>query len=78
MPTIKYFGEIAEKTGVSSENFNVEEHSIAAIVDKLQKKYDFKEGEFKIAVNHTLVEQHSAIEIQESDEIALLSAFAGG
>lgn len=78
MLTIHYFGEIAEKTGLTSEKLHTQGQQISTVLAKLQKKYALENGEFQVAVNHELIDPSQDREVTETDEIALLSAFAGG
>ncbi len=78
MLTIHYFGEIAEKTGLTSEKLHSQGQHISTVLAELQKKYALENGEFQVAVNHELIDLSQDLELTETDEIALLSAFAGG
>ena len=78
MLTIHYFGEIAEKTGLESEKLNFRNLKCSVLMHQLQEKYNLNKGDFQVAVNHNLIDLSIDREIYESDEIALLSAFAGG
>lgn len=78
MLTIHYFGEIAEKTGLTSEKLHSQGQQISTVLAKLQKKYALENGEFQVAVNHEFIDPSQDREVTETDEIALLSAFAGG
>lgn len=78
MLKVQYFGEIAEKTGKNSEKVALDAQNVTALVANLKEKYNFRDGDFQLAVNHELVNAHGALELSEEDEVALLSAFAGG
>lgn len=78
MFTVQYYGEIAEKAGKNIEEINLENHSLAAVLEMVMAKYDLKKGDFQIALNHEVVDQESEYELDKNDELALLSAFAGG
>lgn len=74
---ITYFGEIADKTCKNSEN--VEKiSSINSLILFLKDNYELNESDFHIAINHSLLESSAEKNLDETDEIAVLSAFAGG
>jgi len=74
---IKYFGEVAEKTGKSSELLELQEPSISHLIEHLKLEYRLNSSIIKIAINQELVtdDQQS---LSQDDEIAVLSPFAGG
>jgi molybdopterin converting factor small subunit len=78
MLTIHYFGEIADKTGLKSEKLESRGQQISLVLAELQEKYALQNGEFQVAVNHQLIDVSQDQKVSETDEIALLSAFAGG
>jgi len=78
MLTVYYFGEIADKTGLTSEKMDPQEQQISVILQALKEKYALQNGEFQVAVNHELIDLSQDLKVTETDEIALLSAFAGG
>ncbi|HEA30890.1 MAG TPA: MoaD/ThiS family protein [Leeuwenhoekiella sp.] len=78
MLTIHYFGEIADKTGRTSEKLQPQGKQVSALLEALQEKYALQHDEFQVAVNHQLIDLSADMEVEETDEIALLSAFAGG
>lgn len=76
--TIKYFGAIAEQTGVTEETLDF--HTIGSEVSQLKvyciEKYGLIDDDtFQVAVNQEL---NKVGPIQDGDEIALLPPFAGG
>ncbi len=73
--TVKYYGEVAEKAQKEEEIINIEESNTQAILDYLKQTYGLAQ-EVKVAVNLELVT--SATTIESTDEIAILSQFAGG
>jgi len=73
---IKYFGEIAEKTGKSSEAIAIEKLNTTSILKFLKQQYAIADKGIQIAINQELVTEEIAV--LESDEIAILSPFAGG
>ncbi len=74
---IKYFGEIADKTNKTSEEIeNISNFSL--LIDFLQQKYGLELEDYQIAVNHELTDLENEEIFADADEIAILSAFAGG
>lgn len=73
-----YFGKIADVANKSSENISLKENSIASLIDFLQEKYQLALDDMQIAVNHNLVSKSDELMLKETDEVAILSAFAGG
>lgn len=76
--TVKYFGALAEQTGVREEVLNLEE--IGDRPDQLKShcinKYDLAEdGSIQLAVNQVL---NTSDPLQNGDEVAFLPPFAGG
>lgn len=74
---ISYFGEIAEKTNKTSENL-IEISSVNSLIIFLKDNYQLNETDYHIAVNHSITESSVDKNLNETDEIAVLSAFAGG
>ena len=69
----RYFGMVAEKTGVDSEQFEIDPK--AELLKQFVNRYNELEGiTIKIAVNH----KFENIEPKDGDEVALLPPFAGG
>ena len=75
---IKYFGEIADITGKTTETITLQEQSLQALLTYLKEHYKLSEGDFYVAINHTLADASQTIEITDTDEVAILSPFAGG
>jgi molybdopterin converting factor subunit 1 len=75
---IKYFGMIAETTGIKEETIELSINSnLNNLKDIVFEKYTALEDmSFNIALNHSL--QVGNIELNENDEIAFLPPFAGG
>ena len=76
--TIKYFGVIAEATGVAQEKVTMEEggSSVEELRSYCLNKYDtIVDLSFQLAVNQTLT---AAGELNDGDEVAFLPPFAGG
>ncbi len=73
---IYYFGEVAEKVGKSQEELTLVENHTSGLLNLLQKKYDLSSVSLKIAINQELIDEEQ--EINDQDEIAVLSPFAGG
>ncbi len=76
--TVKYFGVIAEKTGVPEENLNLKITGTGVRDIKaycLDKYQSMKNLTFQIAINQVLTTEGS---LKEGDEIAILPPFSGG
>lgn len=76
---MKYFGMIAEQTGIASETMNLsEEISLKELKNNLLEKYSGLEKiHFSFAVNMELNSDFNYV-ISSDCEIAILPAFAGG
>lgn len=74
---ILYFGEIADKTNKTEELLN-EIKSLSSLINYLEKNYQLEKANYQIAVNQDLVDENSNENLKATDEIAILSAFAGG
>lgn len=74
---ISYFGEIAEKTNKTAENLK-DILSINSLINFLKTNYQLNESDYHIAINHSIIESSSDENLNETDEIAVLSPFAGG
>jgi len=73
-----YFGKIADVAKKSSEEIDLKESSTSNLIAFLQEKYKLSLEDIKIAVNQNLISKEDNLELKETDEIAILSAFAGG
>ncbi len=76
--TIKYFGAIAEATGVTEEVMELQEidGSIEQLRSVCLEKYSsIKDLSFQLALNQSLV--NSGL-LKDGDEVAFLPPFAGG
>jgi len=73
---IQYFGEIAEKTGKPSEVIEEVVHNTSQLLDFLKNTYQIESNGIQVAVNQELVTKSTPL--SETDEIAILSPFAGG
>ncbi|MFT5863367.1 MAG: molybdopterin converting factor small subunit [Flavobacteriales bacterium] len=73
---IHYFGEIAEKTGTPSETIEVTLLSTSGVLEFLKKTYQIQGNGVQVAVNQELVTENTPL--SKTDEIAILSPFAGG
>ncbi|GAB4243216.1 MAG: hypothetical protein Tsb0034_21010 [Ekhidna sp.] len=75
--TVKYFGAIAEETGITQENLDVKEvEDVDALRSYCLSKYgNLKELTFQVAVNQSI---KSSGPLSDGDEVALLPPFAGG
>lgn len=73
---IQYFGEIAEKTNKASESIQIDVLTTSHILQFLKNTYQIEGNGIQLAVNQELV--NTTIKLKETDEIAILSPFAGG
>lgn len=74
--TIKYFGQIAEVTGLEEESLEFSGSLISELLELLYSKYEsLKNKEFQIAQNQEITSLETKLTGQE---IALLPPFAGG
>lgn len=71
---LKYFGMIAEALNKESEELEIEALKVSDLIDYF--KPQLKEINFKVAVNHSLVDAN--YKLKSNDEVALLPPFAGG
>jgi len=75
---IKYFGEIAEITKKTSEQIELKDMSLNELKTYLNSTYKLALEDIHIAVNHDIVSMYEDISLTATDEIAILSPFAGG
>ena len=75
---IKYFGEIAERTDTTSQNISLEKKSLFELLSFLKDTYGIDSNDIHIALNHNLISKEVDLKFDSSDEIAILSPFAGG
>ncbi|MEM6829000.1 MAG: MoaD/ThiS family protein [Bacteroidota bacterium] len=76
--TVKYFGVIAEKTGITEESLDLKAtgSEIQSFKGYCVEKYkDIKGLTFQIAVNQVLTTEGV---LKDGDEVALLPPFSGG
>lgn len=74
---IKYFGLVADRTGISEETMVLEDGATAAgLMNLLGKKYNLDDCRLSLAVNRKLAP--GKIRLSENDVVALLPPFAGG
>ena len=74
--SIKYFGIIAEITGLEEEKLKIKDQKIGELIDSIINKYPGLKGrEFQIAQNKKIVDNEEPV---NGDEIALLPPFSGG
>lgn len=78
MITVNYFGNIAEAAQSDSETLEYNSMSLAELLELLDSKYAIGQFPFQIAVNRKIVSKQQALNIVDSDEVALLPPFAGG
>lgn len=74
---LKYFGQIAEFTGKTSEALSFESGNITQLLTLLEKYYPgLTDQDFKVAVDQEITDKNKTI--TKDVEIALLPPFAGG
>lgn len=74
---LKYFGQIAEFTGKTSELLSFESGCITQLITHLEKNYPgLTDQDFKVAVDQEITDKNKTI--TKDVEIALLPPFAGG
>lgn len=78
MVTVKYFGEIAEKTKCTVETFSIPEDGFVGLKQFIIKQYSLENQLVKFALNHELVLSMENVELFSGDELAVLPPFAGG
>ncbi|RAI95149.1 MoaD/ThiS family protein [Algoriphagus yeomjeoni] len=78
MITVNYFGNIAEAAQSNSETLDKKSMSLSELLDLLDSKYAIAQFPFQVAVNRKIVSKQQALNISDSDEVALLPPFAGG
>ena len=78
MLEVQYFGEIEDKAGKAKEMLPAEVKTVKGLLAYLKSAYSIEETGMQIAINHTLVDLKEEILLSNTDEIAILSPFAGG
>ena len=78
MAVIKYYGAIAEATQCSEEQIAIKDLNVSGCIALINEKYNLNAFEVNVALNQNLVEIDSTINLNDSDELALLPPFAGG
>ena len=78
MAVIKYYGAIAEATQCNEEKIIVTDLNVSGCIALINEKYNLNAFEVNVALNQNLVEIDSTINLNDSDELALLPPFAGG
>lgn len=73
-----YFGKIADVTKKTVEEIELQNKNVKSLITFLNEKYDINLSEMQIAVNQNLVSKSELLELKDTDEVAILSAFAGG
>lgn len=76
--TVNYFGEIAEITNCTKEEISTNIETLKELIEYLKTNYKLPIEDFYIAINHELVQKDTNLKLNTTDEIAVLSAFAGG
>ena len=75
---IKYFGEVAERTGRTEETINLDTLTLHSLLDRLKDRYDTDFSAYKLAIDKQLVDVGEEHSFTPDQTIAILSAFAGG
>lgn len=78
MISVKYFGEIAEKTNRAEEEFSFSDMPLSNLLLALEEKYEISKLSFSIAVNKKIVQNKANYMLKHNDIVALLPPFAGG
>ncbi len=73
-----YFGKIADVTKKTVEEIELQDKNVKSLITFLNEKYAINLSEMQIAVNQNLVSKSELLELKDTDEVAILSAFAGG
>lgn len=73
-----YFGKIADVTKKTVEEIELQNKNVKSLITYLNEKYAINLSEMQIAVNQNLVSKSELLELKDTDEVAILSAFAGG
>ncbi len=75
---INYFGEIADTTNCTSEDVQLKDGMVSELISYLQIAYKLQIEDLHIAINHELVSVYDDVTLNDNDEVAVLSPFAGG
>ncbi len=78
MPTVKYFGILAETLAKAEEEISMDQSNLYEFVEQIKESRSLQNYDFQVAVNRKLVSDLQDIVLKDSDEIAFLPAFAGG
>lgn len=74
---VHYLGMLVDQTGKHEETITLSDDKLSSLDVALKTKYPIlKEVPYNIVVNHDIVSDQ--LELQPTDEIALLPPFAGG
>jgi len=73
---IRFFGELVEITGKTQEDLIVD--SMSDLTQYLTKAYSIDLNDFSVAINHEIKSFNDDYKFNGADEVAILSAFAGG
>lgn len=76
--TVKYFGQVAEKTNCEQEEWNLAVPDLSQLMRRIKDKYVFSDTPLNIAINQDVVSLDASIQLKDADEIAILPPFAGG
>jgi len=75
---VYYFGEIADIIGKTTDDLVLKNASVSELLSYLQSTHKLLVDDIHIAVNHQIVSKEKDTQLNETDEIAVLSPFAGG
>lgn len=75
---VKYFGILAEAVNQAEEEVSFDSGNLGELVAQLKEKHSLEAYDFQIAVNRKIISDLSVFQVEDSDEIAFLPAFAGG
>jgi sulfur-carrier protein len=78
MITVKYFGNIAEKTNCLEEVYSIDTIGTAELIANIKAKHQLEHQTFSIAVNQKIVDYTTDIKLNTQDVVAFLPPFAGG
>jgi molybdopterin synthase sulfur carrier subunit len=78
MISVKYFGNIAEKTKATEDQVQLEDNSLSTLIGHLKEKHQLNDFVFNVAVNQKMIKDIDNYELKPNDVVAFLPPFAGG
>jgi molybdopterin synthase sulfur carrier subunit len=78
MISIKYFGNIAEKTKATEDQVQLTDSLLRTLVSNLKEKHQLNDFVFNVAVNQKMIKDIDNYELKPNDVVAFLPPFAGG